>query len=122
MTHRRTLVLAVLTLALLASAYAADVAGKWTAEVESPRGVMQYTFEFKVDGANLTGKMISQRGEVEIQDGKVSGDEISFLQVLRFQDREIRLQYKGKVSGDEIQFTRTVGDRPPQEFVAKRAE
>lgn len=122
MTHRRTLVLAVLTLALLASAYAADVAGKWTAEVENPRGVMQYTLEFKVDGANLTGKMISQGGETEIQNGKVNGDEISFLQVLKLRNREVRLQYKGKVSGDEIQFTRTVNDGPPEEFVAKRVE
>ena len=119
--YRRIAILSILTLAFLVSATAADVSGKWTAEVETPRGAMQYTFDFKADGDILTGTMSSQRGESEIQEGKVSGDEISFVRVMKFQEREMRLQYKGTVSGDEIKFTVAVGDRPPMEFVAKRA-
>ena len=33
---------------------AADIAGKWTAELESPIGVQKYVYEFKVDGATVT--------------------------------------------------------------------
>jgi hypothetical protein len=35
---------------------------------------------------------------------------------------EMKMAYKGKVAGDEIKMTRTVGDRPPQEFTAKRVK
>jgi hypothetical protein len=41
---------------------------------------------------------------------------------LKFQDQEIRIEYKGKLSGDEIKFTRTIGEFAAEEFVAKRAK
>lgn len=122
MRYMRIPSLTILTLGVVLSAYSADVTGKWTGEYETPRGPMQATFDLKAEGDKLTGKVITDRGESEIQDGQVNGDEISFVRVLKFQDREFRIQYKGKVSGDEIQFTATVGDRPPMEFVAKRVK
>ncbi len=122
MFRRRVLALSLSTLAVALCAAAADVTGKWTGKYESPRGTREVTFDLKAEGDQLTGKVITARGESEIQEGKVSGDEISFVQVVSFQGREFRMLYKGKVSGDEIQFTRSVGDRPPREFVAKRVK
>ena len=69
-------------------------------------GPTEMTFNFKVDGANLTGTMTSARGEAEISEGKINGDEISFVIVRRMGDREMKMQWKGKVSGDEIRLTR----------------
>ncbi|HSW49509.1 MAG TPA: hypothetical protein VLH09_05005, partial [Bryobacteraceae bacterium] len=62
----------------------------------------------------------------EISEGKVSGDDISFVVVRKFQDMEMKSLYKGKVAGNEIKFTMTMqggmgGDRPPTEFTAKKA-
>jgi hypothetical protein len=108
------------------AAFAADVTGKWTAEVPGRGGNMQTnTFVFKQDGAKLTGTMDAGRGgPAEISDGKVDGDDISFTVTRSFQDQTFKLTYKGKISGDEIKFTRTMeGGRggAPQEFTAKKA-
>jgi hypothetical protein len=119
---RRVLVLVALSLAFLATAYAADVAGKWTAEFETPIGLLKYTYDFKVDGAKLTGKATFQQGSTDIQEGKVSGDDIFFVELMKFEDQSIRIEYKGKVSGDEIKFSRKVGDFGGEDFVAKRVK
>jgi len=97
---------AVLLTILVASAWAADVTGKWTAQVPGRQGTTETTFNFKVEGEELTGTVSSPRGDTAITDGKISGDEISFAVPLSFGDNEIKLLYKGKVSGDEIKFTR----------------
>jgi hypothetical protein len=119
------------TLALLAlcviSAVAADVSGKWVAQIPGRDGAtMERVFTFKVNGATLTGTISTQRGEQEISEGKVAGDEISFVVVRKVQEREMKTTYKGKVSGNEIKFTSTMpgrdgGEGRTQEFTAKRA-
>ena len=80
------------------------------AQIDTPIGSQNYTYDFKVDGDKLTGKAISQHGESALQDGKVSGDEISFVEMQNYEDQPLRVTYKGKVAGDEIKFTRSVGD------------
>jgi hypothetical protein len=104
------------------AALAADFNGKWTADVETPRGTQTLTFDFHVDGAKLTGSVTSPRGETEIQDGKVDGDAISFAQVMNFNGNEFKISYSGKAVGDAIKFTRQAGDRPAVEFTATRVK
>jgi hypothetical protein len=118
----RFVVSTAVCLMLAIAAYAADVAGKWVAQVPGRGGQIQdVTFNFKVNGDQLSGTITSPRGETEISDGKVEGDSISFAQVLNFNGNEMKITYKGKVAGDEIKFTRQRegGDRV-QEFTAKR--
>jgi hypothetical protein len=43
--------------------FAADVTGAWKAEFDSQIGLQKYTFTFKLDGTNLTGKASSEAGE-----------------------------------------------------------
>jgi hypothetical protein len=105
-------------------AWAADVSGKWTAQVPGRGGQMRdATFNFKVDGNALTGTVSGPRGDAEISDGKVDGDNISFTQTMEFNGNSVKLLYKGVVSGDSIKFTRTRdgGEGQAQEFTAKRA-
>ncbi len=101
------ILIAALTL-LLASAWAADVSGKWVAETQGRQGPQTTTFDFKVDGAKLTGAVITARGESPISEGKIEGNNISFVLVRMGgpnQDMEMKTTYKGVVSGDEIKFT-----------------
>src|SRR5262245_42082778 len=111
-------------LALSTSLYAADVTGKWKSEFDTQIGHLKYLYEFKADGEKLTGKALREREgektETEIKEGKLTGDDISFAEFVKFQDNEIRIDYKGKVAGDEIKFTRKVGDFATTEIVAKR--
>jgi hypothetical protein len=103
----RILLLGVATLlVLLASASAADVTGKWVAQVQGMQGTSETTFVFKVEGTTLTGTVTTTRGESTISEGKIKGDEISFVIVRKFGENEMKTLWKGKVSGDEIKFTR----------------
>ena len=123
MTYRKALALAALVLTLAVSAFAQSAAGKWTASFDTPVGMQNYTYEFVVDGEKVTGQAVnSQRGAVDIQEGKLSGDTISFVEMLDIQGQSIRIEYTGKISGDEIQFHRQVGDFGSTDFVAKRSQ
>jgi hypothetical protein len=113
---------ALALLAVVATAFAADVAGKWTASFDTQIGVQNYTYTFKVDGAKLTGAAKSQFGETQISEGTVNGDDISFVENLDFEGQPLRIEYKGKVSGDEIKLTRKVADVATEELVAKRVK
>jgi hypothetical protein len=120
--------LAVLFLVLgSVSALAADFNGKWNAEINAGAGLHKYTYEFHVDGAKVTGRAVSvvdnkPHGDAQIQDGKVDGDTISFLEVLDMQGKELKITYSGKIDGDTIKFTRHVGTFATEDFVATRAK
>jgi len=108
---------------LTITAFAADVSGRWTAQVPGRGGqTREATFNLKVDGSSLTGSVSGPRGEAEISDGKIDGDHISFNQTLEFNGNTVKLHYDGMVSGDEIRFTRSRegGQRQGQQFTAKR--
>jgi len=83
---------------------------------------METTFTFKADGSALTGSVTTPRGERPIENGKVSGDEISFTQTFEFGGNSMKILYKGKVAGDEIKFTRQRegGEGQAREFTAKK--
>ena len=120
--YRFTSVVFILLLAAVA-AFAADVSGKWVAQVPGRGGeTREATFTFKADGNQLTGSVSGRRGDVAISDGKIDGDDISFAQVMEFNGNQVKLLYKGKVSGSEIKFTRQrEGGERTVEFTAKRA-
>ena len=107
-------------------ALAAGISGTWKAEFDSQIGVQKYTYTLKQDGTNLTGKANSeindQKRETELKEGKVVGDTVSFVELLNFQDNEIRITYAGKLTTNvnEIKFTREVGDIAKEDIVLKR--
>jgi hypothetical protein len=109
-----------------AAAGAADLAGKWTAEFDTQVGPQKYTFEFAVAGAKVTGKASFERmggkGEAELQEGKLVGDKVSFVETFDAMGQAVRIEYEGTVRGDEIAFTRKVGDFGTEQFVARRAK
>jgi hypothetical protein len=121
----------ILTVVLFAlcvgTAVAADISGKWIAQVPGRDGTPQeQVFVFKVAGGTLTGTVSGARGDQEISGGTVSGDDVSFVVIRKFQDMEMKTTYKGKVAGNEIKFTSVRPGRDgaagtPVEFTAKRA-
>jgi hypothetical protein len=121
---QRTFVVSVLALfGALATTLAADVSGKWTSEFDSPIGRQRYVYDFKVDGTTLTGTATqSERGTTEIKEGKISGDDISFVELVAAEGNELRIEHKGKVSGDEIRLRRKVGDFAEYDIIAKRSK
>jgi autotransporter translocation and assembly factor TamB len=117
--------LSLLACLMVTSALAADVSGKWTAQMPGRQGnTMEVTFNFKADGNTLTGTVSNPRGEAEIKDGKIDGDNISFTQTFDRGGNSMTIVYKGKVNGDTIEFTRSMQGREGQgqPFTAKRAK
>lgn len=123
-TARITVVFVLLLLAFTAFVRAADPSGRWTSTFSTDVGEQQYTFEFKVMGSTLTGTAKSNLlGESQLQDGKVDGDKISFVENGSFQGMPLRIAYSGTMtSADEIAFTRNVADIATEKLVAKRAK
>ena len=125
-TPLRLLAAFTVVAALLPLARAADIDGKWRAEFESQIGQQKYVFELKADGEKLTGKAVfermNQKGETELKEGKVAKDEVSFVEMVKIQDQEIRIEYKGKIAGDELKLHRKVGDITAYDIVAKRVK
>ena len=103
---------------------AADPSGRWTATFNTDIGEQQYTYEFIVKGTTLTGTAKGNlTGDSPIIEGKIDGDNISFVEDAKFMDMPIRISYTGKMtSADEIQFTRNVADVAMEKLVAKRAK
>ena len=114
-----TIVLAVAFVAL-----AADVTGKWVAQVPGREGqTRETTFTFQVDGDKLTGSISGRQGrETPISEGKISGDTLSFTVSMERGGETVKQTYTGKISGNEIQFKREGGQGAAREFTAKRAQ
>lgn len=131
--HEKTLIMKFKTLLVIASTlassallHAADLAGKWTSEFDSPIGPQKYSYEFKTDGDKLTGKASFDhsmgKGDSELKNIKVVKDDVSFTENMKIQDNEITVTYTGKISGDEMKLTRVVGDFGSEQLVAKRVK
>ena len=115
----KTVWIACFAIAMLAvTAAAADVAGKWSGQVPGRGETTAATFTFKVDGDKLTGTMTGPQGEVALQEGKVSGDQISFTTT----GGNAKILFHGTVAGDEIKMTRTREGGQAREFTLKRAQ
>ena len=108
----------------LCSVRGADVSGTWKAEFDTQIGVQKYTYTLTQTGTTVTGKASAEIGgekrEAELKEGKIDNDTISFVEMLNFQDNDIRVTYTGKVAENEIKFTREVGEFAKEELVAKR--
>jgi len=115
-------IVVVALLVLTASLWAADFAGKWTAQA----GDVVITLTFKVDGNTLTGTVDNpQAGPTDIKEGKIDGDNISFHVVRKLGENDVKITWKGKAAGDEIKFTRKAEGGTggaAEEIVAKKVK
>ena len=120
----RTILIAGMLLLLAAGAQAADVSGKWSGDVPGRGGdTTPATFTLKVDGEKLTGSMTGPQGELSLQEGKVSGSQVSFSTTIDAGGNSIKILHKGSLSGDQLKMTRQRdgGSGQAREFTLKRA-
>jgi hypothetical protein len=72
----------------------------------------------------LTGTVANSQGETAISEGKINGDDISFVVIRSVDGNEMKFVYKGRVSEDEIKFMCEIHggmrEGQSQEFIAKR--
>jgi hypothetical protein len=115
---RWMIALAALTLWV---SFAADIDGKWTGQVEGRNGPQTQTIMLKASDNTLTGTVEGGRGgPVEISDGKIDGNNVSFKVIREFQGNKVTQEYKGMVSGGELKLTVSGGRREPSEVTYKK--
>lgn len=103
---KRFLQLSALSIVAALSIFAADPTGTWAASMPGRDGqTMTMTFKLKADGAKLFGTVSGMRGETQISDGKVDGDNVSFTVVRNFNGNEMKQNYTGTIEGDTIHFS-----------------
>ncbi len=98
---KKTIIVAFLLVASIGAGIAAitGLAGKWNGPLLTPDGnTSQVEYTFATDGAKLSGNVESAYGTAKIENGKLSGDEISFSINMNGLD----LPHKGKVYPDSV--------------------
>jgi len=122
----------LLLIGLLPSLQAADITGTWVWSTPGRDGgePRKSTLVLKADGEKLTGKMKTpgrqgaEPREIEIKDGKIKGDEVSFNVVYEFGGNQRTIKYAGKVTGDTLKGTIQMegrdGEARTREWEAKR--
>jgi hypothetical protein len=107
------LLLTMIILRVAFAAVAADVSGKWVAQVAGRNGnTQEVTFNLKADGGTLTGTVTGGMGgrgggggapqPVAISDGKIDGADVSFAVKVEANGQTRVTTYKGTLSGDEL--------------------
>ncbi len=100
--------LLVVSLAQVASAQDAKVAGSWDLSAPGRGGnVMTQTLTLQQDGNKLTGTLKGQRGDAPVT-GSITGNDITFTVTRSTPNGDFKIDYKGTVSGDTMKGTMTV--------------
>ncbi len=108
------------------SLLAADVSGTWTGVVKLGNSGTELPFvvQMKQQGETITGRLDGIYGapDVEILNGKISGDTITFQGVRKINGADVKFNYTGAVSGDTIDFKilRADGSGAPLGSLTKR--
>jgi len=110
-----------LALAVIATAWAADVTGKWKGTMEGTGSVM--VLDLKSAGASVTGTMSGADGKAHpITKGSLEGDKISLTVASEWQGSPVTLEVTGTVSGDTMHLNiEAEGGAWGTEAVVKRA-
>ena len=135
MTKKLLLVTSFL-LVIALGLFAADVTGKWTYEMAGRQGgnPRPVTLNLKADGSKLTGTVSGMMGrggggggtppDMEIMNGKVDGNNVSFETKMEFNGNTRVTKYEGTLAGDELKLkvTRDTQNGPQtNEVTAKRS-
>ncbi len=102
-----------------------DPTGTWKWSFMTQDGqTRETTLKLKFKENKLTGNITGRDNrEVEIKDGKVKGDEVSFQVTREFNGQEFTIKYKGNLEKDTIKGKTEVdinGEKRERDWEAKR--
>jgi opacity protein-like surface antigen len=86
-------------------AFAADVTGTWKGEANPNGKGGPPTFMLKQSGSTLTGTTSMRGNDVEISNGKIDGDKVSFEVTFEGQNGKMTTKYSGTVSGTTMKLS-----------------
>lgn len=97
-----------------------SVDGSWKLTINTPMGAQESTLTAKASGNSFTGTIAGARGSMDVQDGKIDGDKVSWSMQMT-QPMPMTLKYAGTVSGDTLSGNVEFGSFGSGTFTGKRA-
>ena len=86
-----------------AKAPTAQVAGNWDFSFTSPQGAANWRIKFDQAGDTLRGSAATDFGQLDVTDGWITGNDMSFTLNLNFNGQMIQVNFAGTVKGDTVQ-------------------
>jgi hypothetical protein len=102
MTRRILFATAVLCAVFAGLALAADISGNWSGTMQAGDSPVPLTFTFKQDGEKLTGTVTGPGGPLELNEGKVVGDKVTFFVQADMGGTPTKFISEGVIKGEEI--------------------
>jgi len=97
-----------------------SAAGTWKITTKSPMGSQEGTLKLDVDGDRLTGTMSAAQGSMELQNGKIDGNDLSWNARMT-SPMPMKLEFRARVEGDAITGTVKLGAFGSATFEGHRA-
>jgi hypothetical protein len=109
-----------------------DPTGNWTWTMQARNGgeARTITMKLKLEGEKVTGTITSparqggEARETKIEEGKLTGEDLSFKVVREFNNNKMTQEYTGKVTKDTIKGkikSERNGEHQSRDWEAKRA-
>ena len=99
---------------------AARVAGTWDITVTSPQGENRASMTVTQSGANLEGTMATEMGTVQVTDGRITGQRVSFSITVPISGQTTTIVFRGTVDGNRMTGTADLGALGTATFTGER--
>ena len=94
--------------------------GTWNTTMNTPMGAQQGTLTLSTEGGSLTGKLSGPQGDIDLEDGTVDGDNLTWKASITT-PMAMTLEFAATVSGDEISGNVKLGAFGDASFSGTRA-
>lgn len=81
----------------------AQVGGNWDFAFTSPQGAANWRIKFDQAGDTLRGSAATDFGQLDVTNGWITGNDMSFTLNLNFNGQMIQVNFAGTVKGDTVQ-------------------
>ena len=94
--------------------------GTWNTTMNTPMGAQNGTMTLSTDGGTLTGTLVSPTGEIELTDGTVDGDTLTWKADIT-SPMAMTLEFTATVDGDSMSGNVKLGAFGDATFTGTRA-
>ena len=94
--------------------------GTWNTTMNTPMGAQNGTMTLSTDGGTLTGTLKSPQGEIELNDGTVDGDNLTWKADIS-SPMAMTLEFSATVDGDSMSGNVKLGAFGGATFTGTRA-
>ncbi|HJR67579.1 MAG TPA: amidohydrolase family protein [Gemmatimonadaceae bacterium] len=98
----------------------ARVAGTWDITVTSPQGENRASMTVTQSGATLEGTMATEMGTVQVTDGRITGERVTFSIAVPISGQTTTIMFRGTVNGNRMTGTADLGAMGSATFTGER--